>query len=198
MVFSETNWNKRKSVGLSLNFLGILVQVWMVWLISLMSGQRGEHHCWKISDATVKLYHSFIDMELILTDLYLSLSFLDKQVKEIQGDLEKLSPHTIKHTKKVRCNYPSGCKWLIERVFWIIEFDCLGCSWALCGKEISFVFYTFPLTLQEVWLTWPDAAFAASLFSSAVICSKWEAGGWSSVFMWLLIPSSFQFLFARN
>lgn len=41
-------------------------------------------------------------MELILTDLLLSVCFLDKQVKEIQDDIEKLSPHTIKHTKKVR------------------------------------------------------------------------------------------------
>lgn len=73
-----------------------------------MAGHTGEHHCWKISDATVKICCSFIDMKLILTDLLLSVSFLDKQVKEIQNDLEKLNPHTIKHTKKVRCNYPSG------------------------------------------------------------------------------------------
>lgn len=76
-----------------------------------MAGQRGvQNHCWKISDATVKFCCSFMDMELILTDLFLSVSFLDKQVKEIQDDLDKLSPHTIKHTKKVRCNYSSCCK----------------------------------------------------------------------------------------
>lgn len=86
-----------------------------MWLISLMAGQRGvQNHCWKISDATVKFCCSFMDMELILTDLFLSVSFLDKQVKEIQDDLDKLSPHTIKHTKKVRCNYSSCCKWLID------------------------------------------------------------------------------------
>ena len=33
------------------------------------------------------------------------LYVLQQQVKEIQGDLEKLSPHKIKHTKKVRRNY---------------------------------------------------------------------------------------------
>lgn len=75
-----------------------------------MTGQGGECHYWKISDATVKICCSVMDMELILTDLLISVSFLDKQVKEIQDDLEKLSPHTIKHTKKVRCNYPLGCK----------------------------------------------------------------------------------------
>lgn len=52
----------------------------------------------------------------------------------------------------------------------------------------------FCLIFQEVWLTWPDSAFVASLFSSALICSKREEGGRSSAFMWLLIPSSFQFL----
>lgn len=53
-------------------------------------------------------------MELILTDFPLSPAFLDEQVKEIQDDLEKLSPHTIKHTKKVRCNYPSVSNLLAE------------------------------------------------------------------------------------
>lgn len=61
------------------------------------------------SDVTVKINCSFIDIELILTD-FLFPFFLDKQVKEIQDDLEKLSPHKIKHTKKVRCSYPSGCE----------------------------------------------------------------------------------------
>lgn len=60
------------------------------------------------SDVTVKINCSFIDAELILTDFL--PPFLDKQVKEIQDDLEKLSPHKIKHTKKVRHNYPSGCE----------------------------------------------------------------------------------------
>lgn len=62
------------------------------------------------SDVTVKINCSFVDIELILTDFLLSPSFLDKQVKEIQDDLEKLSPHKIKHTKKVRCSYSSGCE----------------------------------------------------------------------------------------
>lgn len=30
--------------------------------------------------------------------------FFTKQVKEIQEELDKLSPHKIKHTKKVWCN----------------------------------------------------------------------------------------------
>lgn len=38
-------------------------------------------------------------MLLVLTNIF---SPLNKQVKEIQEDLEKLSPHKIKHTKKVR------------------------------------------------------------------------------------------------
>lgn len=67
------------------------------------------------SDVTVKIYCSFIDIELILTDIPHSPSFLDKQVKEIQDDLEKLSPHEIKHTKKVRWNYPLGCQSLTDR-----------------------------------------------------------------------------------
>lgn len=67
------------------------------------------------SDVTVKIYYSFIDIELILTDFPYSPSFLDKQVKEIQDDLEKLSPHEIKHTKKVRWNYPLGCQSLSDR-----------------------------------------------------------------------------------
>lgn len=95
-VISELPWHS------SLDLNGVI--------ISLMTGQGGECHYWKISDATVKICCSVMDMELILTDLLISVSFLDKQVKEIQDDLEKLSPHTIKHTKKVRCNYPLGCK----------------------------------------------------------------------------------------
>lgn len=31
-------------------------------------------------------------------------SLFTKQVKEIQEELDKLSPHKIKHTKKVWCN----------------------------------------------------------------------------------------------
>lgn len=160
-----------------------------------MAGQRGEHRCWKISDATVKIYCSYIDMELILTDLLLSVSFLDKQVKEIQNDLEKLSPHTIKHTKKVRCSYPSGCKWLINSFLdnWVWLFR-VQLSLLQKGDFLYILHILSHSPRSMAHLAW----YCLCCFSSGLVCSKWEEGCWSSVFMCLIVPSSFQFLFARH